>query len=192
MNGTAKPLGYPELDGVSCPGLKSCFAVGDSTLPNDIQHPFVEHWNGRGHWSLMNGVPSPSSMDALVGVSCPSTRSCFAVGAVSGSSIPYSLVEHWNGRGGWSVMTGPHVATDSVLWGVSCPSRTSCFAVGGDFTHTWVEHWDGAGSWELMPSPNPPHSWLRGVTCPTATACIADGTQNVHPKTFRTLVEQYG
>jgi hypothetical protein len=85
-------------------------------------------------WSV---VPSPnprgSTSPELVGVSCPSSTSCFAVGDYDTAFFEASptLVEHWNGSS-WSPMASPNPTGSplTVLEGVSCPSTTSCFAVG--------------------------------------------------------------
>jgi len=191
MLGTPKASTDDSLTGVSCPGLKSCFAVGGSDLDNDRSHALVEHWNGRGAWSIMRGTPSPSGYDRLVAVSCPSTTSCFAVGDTAEISNAHSLVEHWNGRGAWSVMTAPHPNPDSALYGVSCPGTATCFAVGGDLANSWVQRWNGHGSWQTMPSPDPSDSLLDGLSCPTTTSCVAVGIRLRDGTHTKTLIERY-
>src|SRR4029079_11085749 len=96
--------------------------------------------------------------NVLNAVSCPSTTSCFAVGAYT--DFPKHFVEHWNGTS-WSIVSTPSPpdTTNSQLKGVSCPSTTSCYAVGyyfnGSVTNTiLVEHWNGT-RWSVMTSPNP-------------------------------------
>jgi hypothetical protein len=190
MMGTPNPAANAELVAVSCPGLKSCFAVGSYFLQNDAQHTLVEHWNGHGTWTVMTGTPSPSGIDDLSGLSCPATKSCFAVGDAD-NPVPYSFVERWNGHGGWSMMSAPRRSTNNNAFGESCPTTASCFAVGGDGTNNWVEHWNGTGSWEVMNSPNPLKSWLVGVACPSPTSCLAVGQRLRYREHYRTLIERY-
>ena len=133
-------------------------------------------------WSV---VPSPNPagamQDQLLGVSCRSTTSCFAVGDYTRGTMD-SLVERWNG-GSWEIMhsRNPVGFTSASLVGVSCPSTTSCFAVGSytkfPIVRTLIEHWNGS-RWAIMSSPNPTKSrtsQLAGVSCPSETSCFAVG-----------------
>lgn len=183
--------GLNELNAVSCPRTTSCFAVGET--PNGVGfQTLVEHWNG-SHWSVMTNHSPPG--DAMLdGVSCPSTRSCFAVGdddTRDGFSVK-GLVEHWNGRGSWSVMLGtPSPTDDTLLVGVSCPSAASCFAVGYA-NKVVVERWTGRGSWSIMSSPNPDvQSILVGVSCPNMTTCVAVGSSVAFTDYGKSVVEQW-
>ena len=183
MNGVpiSGEFAYGPLYGVSCTGVKSCFAVGVVARFGVAAWALVEHWNGRGGWSVMASALSLPSLD---GVSCPSTTSCFAVGPgqyvdVERKLLVVGAVQHWNGRV-WSLMTAQSPITNG-LDGVSCPSRTSCFAAGGS-----VEEWEGRGGWMSMPSPKEPD--LFGIVCPSPTQCIAVGQKLDN----RPLAEQYG
>src|SRR5207244_7662518 len=81
------------LNGVSCPSLTSCFAVGTYT---DAPKACAEHWNGTS-WSIVNSPTPPGTTNSfLSGVSCPSTTRCYAVGYFAGSSMAGTLVERWN------------------------------------------------------------------------------------------------
>ena len=78
-----------ELAGVDCTSATDCKAVG-SYMTYDrkhgtVVHPLAEHWNG-AKWSIMT-LPG-SGQDALTGISCPSSASCFALGA---------SIDHWDG-----------------------------------------------------------------------------------------------
>jgi hypothetical protein len=184
--------GDAYLDGVSCPTTKSCFAVGyDSTRDGFSVTGVVEHWNGRGSWSIMIGTPSPTNDTALDGVSCPSPTNCFAVGYAN-----ESFIEHWGGRGSWTIMSSPNPGVESVLVGVSCPNTTTCVAVGSsigftDYGKSVVEQWNGS-SWSLLPGLSPPiHSGLTGVSCPRTNSCVAVGEQPRNGDHYKTLVERY-
>ena len=188
--------GDAVLRGISCPYTKSCFAVGsyESTFYGD--RTLIEHWNGR-HWAIMGHPdPNPLGEPTLTGVSCPSLRSCFAVGrhTVGGASRP--VLEHWNGQR-WSMMTGAVVAgaNSAALAAVACPSLPSCFAVGvqtGDFgTRPVVEHWNGR-HWGYMPVVNPHSSdaVLSGVACPTLRSCFVVGDYTAGVK-MQPLIEHW-
>ena len=64
---------------LSCPGAKSCWAVGG----------VFEHWNGAG-WTLVPGPAVSGSAPALSSVSCASPTSCTAVGMVSQRSVGFT------------------------------------------------------------------------------------------------------
>ena len=188
---------FSQLRGVSCPSAKSCFAVGTFSQ-GAVGKRLIEHWNGSS-WSVMSSpIPAGATFSRLLGVSCPSTRSCFAVGSYSvGPTGAFGLIEHWNGTN-WGIMTNPNPgATFTGFVAVSCPSTRSCFAVGSNNTasstnQTLAEHWDGT-SWSLMDSPNPAGTTpavLYGVSCPSTTSCIAIGYYS--PMTGdRTLAEHW-
>ncbi len=68
---------------------------------------------------------------ALLGVACPSTKSCFAAGYQTNNGVRHTIVEHWNGTK-WGIMETPDPkgTTIATLGGVSCASTETCFAVG--------------------------------------------------------------
>jgi hypothetical protein len=141
MTGTPSPSNEDALNGVSCPSPDDCFAVGSVafvSVPTDppsplrsTQRSLIEHWNGHGAWSVMLGTPSPSDHTVLASVSCANAKSCFAAGFWSAplSAASKTVVEHWNGRGAWTIMSSPD-PTASSLFALSCPTATSCTAVG--------------------------------------------------------------
>ena len=58
-------------------------------------------------------------------MSCPNTKSCFAIG----NSQIKNLVEHWNGSNwGSTAIPSPRIIAHAA--GVACPSARICFAVG--------------------------------------------------------------
>ncbi len=169
-----------SLDGVTCPSAKVCFAVGSkSNGPNNAV--LVERWNGSA-WSEQK-APSPrprSGGPHLTSVSCPTIRSCTAVGS-DGYGV---LVEHWNGSS-WIRQTAPRSRINAVLEGASCPSTERCIAVGennfaraGKALGVLVESWNGK-KWSLSKAPNPAFSRglaaLLSVSCRSAKACVAVG-----------------
>ena len=126
------------------------------------------------------------------GVSCPTTTACVAVGDAGTAGL---LIEHWNGHGGWSIMTRDHPPVASSLAAVSCPTSRDCFAVGTQTVnatgHALFEHWDGHGSWTVMPGVGPANPNLPGLSCPAPANCYSAGS--ARPGTRQqTLVERYG
>ncbi|MGO9874508.1 MAG: hypothetical protein ACLPVY_11970 [Acidimicrobiia bacterium] len=175
---------FGELDNlysVSCT-TTSCFAVGDSALP--------ERWDG-SRWSLspLAATTSNSSLDA---VTCPSPTSCYAVGTAAPllDESDNPLVEHWDGTH-WSILPAPTpvgINVHAAFTSISCPSPADCRAVGSyDFISLFgpnpgtvkalMEHWNGK-SWSLTANPTPPGAvlwYLSAVSCVGATDCNAVG-----------------
>ena len=195
--------GVNQLLGVSCASATSCFAVGgDTGFNSNFNETLVLGWNG-SKWSIVKSPGGPTGKYAtLSGVSCPSPKSCYAVGNYSASPVStaplHSLIEHWNGTG-WTRVAGadPAPAVRSALSGVSCPSATSCVAVGGDSgasgrSSTLVQTLSGS-TWSLGSSPNPSgavNAFLHAVSCRSASACFAVGDFDQFSAP-RPLVESY-
>ena len=127
-------------------------------------------------------VATPISRD-LLGVTCPRINSCWAVGNQIPSTVPRTLIEHWNGTK-WSLKASPSVpgSAATVLNGVSCPARLDCWAVGSATLSSTrqepiAEHWNGS-IWSLRVLPEPTGlvaDELRSVWCPGTTRCWAVG-----------------
>jgi hypothetical protein len=178
------------LTGVSCSSSRACTAVGFDFVPGTGSGPLAERWNGRS-WTLQS-VPSAGNEGIpLAGVSCPTARSCTAVGLanynpLTGGKSP--LAERWNGHR-WRIQPTPQIGNPgSQLSGVSCSSPSACTAVGdyegqddeGPGAAPLAMRWNGA-KWAVQPTPggssamDNEDSELAGVSCPAASACIAVG-----------------
>jgi hypothetical protein len=151
----------------------------------------VLRWNGR-RWTL---VPAPARggfATGLMGVTCATPASCWAVGErVSRDGYEHNQVVRWNGRR-WSLVSVPDQggATTTVLdelVGVSCTAPASCWAVGSSAGAgsaaqlNQVLHWNGR-RWSLVSVPQPGGttassvSVLVGVSCPARASCWAVGS----------------
>jgi beta-lactamase family protein/fibronectin type III domain protein len=130
-------------------------------------------------------APDAAGPDVLAAVSCPSVRSCVAVGADASGRAVVAAGAEAQGRWRWSpasaLPAGPGGADQ--LRGVSCPTATACVAVGTD----------GSGQGEVAVGAMDRGSWrwgapttlapdltaggtLASVSCPTATTCVAVGS----------------
>src|SRR5947209_2486849 len=133
-------------------------------------------------WSIQPTPNQPSAkVNQLLGLSCPSTAVCVAVGDYGDGSSSAPLVERFDGHG-WSI--DPTVAAAGAhaqLAGVSCASSTSCVAVGsrqrGRYFRPIAERWDGA-RWSLLKVPQPRGALgtdLEGISCTSQRNCVAVG-----------------
>jgi hypothetical protein len=88
-----------ELNGVSCPSVSTCTAVGD-WASNADQIPsatLAVHWNGTT-WGLeATSNPPGGRINTLNGVACPSTETCVAVGDSWDGLVTSTLVEEYSG-----------------------------------------------------------------------------------------------
>ncbi len=143
-----------------------------------------------------DGPPNanPSLVDSYgLGVSCPSTSSCFAVGGyeAAGPTGSYTAADLLTlADGMWTVTEAPLPANaqsggDATLAGISCPSGSACTAAGY-FTDA-AGNSQGllltltGGSWTATEAPLPANAenggdaQLAGVSCTSISACVAVG-----------------
>jgi hypothetical protein len=198
MPGLVNSAAAYAVEGVSCPSITECIAVGAPTGATGTL--FAERWNARA-WSEQP-LPTPGAVvnDLLDAVSCSSTTACVAVGyRLNRRYISNGvLVEAWNGRR-WSIDRAPS-PPGSELWSVSCPSRTNCFAVGdwsgetGDLLLPLVERWNGS-SWSVERTVEPYGRKymvsLGGVSCTSLDACTAVGSGWTRPGREFLVVERW-
>jgi hypothetical protein len=178
-----------ELNTVSCTSAAHCIAVGSSST-NTAGFALADAWNGGGWTRMPVTVPANGKEDAdLTGVSCPSAKSCVAVGTgttgLKGGLV--SFAEVWNGTT-WAAgrISWPKGVSNSFLYGVSCASAKSCLAVGNldinlnDGGHTGragATSWNGK-AWTATSVPAPGKgkaSLFVGVSCLSAANCLAVG-----------------
>lgn len=123
-----------QLTGVSCPVPSFCTAVGYfDTAGIDVM--LAERWDGT-RWSIGRPrYPRGARAARFAEVSCPSPRSCTAVGSLNDiEGLDAPLAEHWSPHG-WAVQPTPAVGTPAAqagaeLGGVSCRGLSRCVAVG--------------------------------------------------------------
>ena len=158
---------------------------------------------GSPTWTLQT-TPTPNvpaEGGELVGVSCPSSTDCVAVGF----DVALPLSETWNGAK-WMVrpVSVPAGALGGAMQGVSCPSTSmsGCTTVGA-YTEegsgngaTLAERWTNR-HWVIQPTP-PTTGGTNGtaillaVDCVKAADCIAVGTDGFADSgQSATLVEQW-
>jgi hypothetical protein len=182
--------------GVSCPALEACTSVGRD--PSDLDLSQSWRWDGVT-WSTQSTPRILAATDVgLRGVSCPSTRVCFAVGSYARLGGPgggyHPLVERWNGTK-WSIQTTPKLTSGfDSLADVACPSPSACTAVGRTNIRnhgTLVERWNGT-KWSIQPTPaiRIGASQLTGVSCSSKIACIAVGWSEFRDQQ-RMIVERW-
>jgi Cutinase len=183
------PGAYAGLEGVSCPSVSFCAAVGYYTDSSGEQDALLLKLSS-GTWSAMSaplpeGTPSPASA-GLYTVSCPTATFC-AAGGEYGSAQQNSLLESWSGKS-WTAAQ-PFAGYSGSVNGVSCSSASFCTLLGDylvpDGDGTWdytpaLLRWSGE-AWTKAPAPIPAGAvevaW-GGVSCPSASFCAATSAVN--------------
>ena len=181
-NPASAPFNAPNS--VSCASPSDCWLAGyghDGTRYGTI----LAHWDGHSWTEAAPPAGDSTGSHALLGVSCTSSRACWAAGMslpVPGRpDVRQPLFERWNGSD-WTV-SNPASAEAGGLFAVSCGAPSDCVAVGqavdpaAQANRTLVERWDG-DSWRTDSSPTPTaaeETRLDAVSCPSAGRCVAAG-----------------
>lgn len=185
------------LSGLTCLSSSDCWAVGSDSRGGPAHPGFsnqVLRWNG----TIWSPVPTPEpggfGADALSGVSCSSSSSCWAVGKFSdrGGAQRNQLLR-WNGKR-WSTFSLARPATNvhpDDLGGIACASPSGCWTVGSigknQFHLNEAQRWNG-NSWKLVSTPQPggtknsDTNVLSAVTCVSGSDCWAVGYSQAHGK----------
>jgi len=134
--------GTDELRAVTCSSADACWAVGtqgySETDAGPITgQPLIESYSGTSWTVVASPTLRSQTQNQLLGVSCRSAKSCFAVGSLGllrrKSHTIYSsepLIEQLS-AGTWRVAQAS-TPSGGYLQGISCPGQGSCWTVGGD------------------------------------------------------------
>jgi hypothetical protein len=184
---TLNPAGSTNtaLTGVFCTSATVCTAVGRSFDAAGTQTAVAESWNGAAWHVQTTPSPTGATASALVGLSCSTAKTCWAVGHSYGTAgTELTLAESLNGTV-WNVQATPNPAGATASYidgGVSCSAPKACSAVGS-YTNssgvqlTLAESWNGT-AWTVKTTPNPAsaiESQLNGVSCTGGGTCTAVG-----------------
>jgi hypothetical protein len=136
----AGALGTAALEGVSCPSVGHCTAVGGYYDTGGKAEAMIAVESGVGTWTAIGPVAAPAAAQSEVllrAISCPSSGACEAVGTYQDSSSHYYpwAVSVTDGIAGQGVPVTPppgFVPTqrESPLATISCPSAGVCTAAG--------------------------------------------------------------
>ncbi len=149
--------------GLSCSGVSLCVGVGDTSNSGVIEYSI----DGGTSWNVK--IPNSSVAD-LLGVSCPTTTTCYAVGdlAQGGGAVVVTN----NAGQSWSLLNLPSGLVQ--LTGISCLSATNCFV--SDASGNMGVTTDGA-TFSVEATPISQSGLLQGVSCVNSTTCVAIGGQ---------------
>jgi hypothetical protein len=175
-----RPQPESLLLGVSCPGLRNCYASGLSSAGRGaVQRALIEHWNGI-RWSTrpLPGLPRNS---ALASVSCPSGAQCTAVGS-AGTRNSHMLVDNLH-RGRWTAWqpANQKVAGNPSLRTVSCRAGRVCSAEVSFILNDTLE-WGfasrgPAGGWHFQVPGDVSSDTPWSLSCAPNGACMLVGAK---------------
>ncbi|MGH9021151.1 MAG: hypothetical protein ACRDV0_09070 [Acidimicrobiales bacterium] len=186
------------LPGLSCPGARSCVAVGDySDWKNTTRGLIASEVAGVWRKPVAIVAPSGASGTAAVtpsAVACSSVGNCLVVGFYDDANgdaqgfLDAEVAGAWRGAQRAPLPANAEgLGQGAALRAVSCPSRHACVAVGSYLAVGPVPALEGfavsgsSGSWsaaEVAPAnanANPDVS-LGQVACASATSCAAAGS----------------
>lgn len=157
-----------NLNSVSCPAANDCWAVGNTSGGENIQH-----WDGTA-WTRLPPVGAIPNQ-TLYGVHCFDSNNCWAVGN-NRTFLHWNGVAWSNGSPGGSF---PNVRMNAVY----CVAANNCWAVGNANTTgapptrgEVIAHWTG-GNWsQVGPDGVLPDVNLFGITCVAGNDCRAVGS----------------
>ena len=173
--------GLGQFDDVACPAAGSCWGTVDvwGTSKEEISHHVERIFHlASGKWRR---VSSPKAT-TLYGITCPSTRDCWAVGSLvpTDAKDPVTLVEHFDGQR-WSAVSSPNAADfpESGLTAVGCPGAGDCWAIGdaGNFdqgTGRLLLMHGAERTWSEVQAPSDQQGYFYApvLECPSKTSCI--------------------
>jgi hypothetical protein len=82
------------LNGVACPGIGACTAVGDAIDGANHQVTLAEVWGGKAWTPQTTASPVGGSDNVMSGVDCLSQKTCVAVGTYAqASGVHFTLIE---------------------------------------------------------------------------------------------------
>ena len=147
--------------GVACSSSSHCVLVGTHSNATKESGEILTSQNGGSAWQSRYVLSQDNTQ--LNGVSCPTTRSCVAVGNSSSQSILISL----NGGDSWTKSDPGVPVAQRYFLAVGCGSAQECNAGGsaGPVTTT-----NGGGSWTAVSGSS--ITKITGISCASTTTCV--------------------
>ncbi|HXT34867.1 MAG TPA: hypothetical protein VN837_04745, partial [Chloroflexota bacterium] len=166
------PLSSQPLFRVACPSPVTCIATGNS--PGGyiaLVHRIALTTNGARSWSYP-ATPIDRTAFPMNGITCPSARVCYVVGAYATILITSDAGHTWRQQHDPAMDSSGLIPP---LTSVACASTRACVAVGGFPSGAVIlTTGDGGRTWTSQASPA--RTALSGVACPTARLCFATGS----------------
>jgi photosystem II stability/assembly factor-like uncharacterized protein len=164
----------PYGDAITCPSTTMCVTNGTSKNlgPDSIPTGILVTADSGRTW-ISERTPL---LMGVFGVSCPSTRVCFAIGAGGIGSHEFGAVIS-STDGGRSWRTSLDTPGPQYLGEITCPATTTC--LGGDEGGSSLKvTTDSGGTWTTRTFPSGMAA-LQEVTCPSTAVCYATAANGI-------------
>jgi hypothetical protein len=129
------PFGFDnaQLSGVSCSSPVTCVAVGTAaTGTSGAGRDYIARWNGLT-WTAETLMPPYRNVTGLTSVSCPTLRTCTALGVADTDAGWFTFAVRWDaGSVSFEQVTPPSPLVVNGLVTLSCDSDEDCMAIGTD------------------------------------------------------------
>ncbi len=180
----ADSAGHGRLDGVNCPTVTKCLAVGYDSMHREISATGTDV-SGVWTWSAPTVIPPDSSGGGYLAlVSCPSATTCVTVG-FDAKHEPIVAVATLRGQS-WTWQRTQEITPDRTKHGyfngVSCASTVTCVAVGYDSDgHAIYSRGTRIGNaWKWtdsigVASVRQGHGFFNDVSCFNPLSCVVVG-----------------
>ncbi len=213
---SAKTTVTTVLNGVRCPAVGSCVAVGQYAERGDATAAFAVRLSG-GTWtptavSLPADAAADGQLASLYAISCRAPGNCAAVGHYTSSGGQGRYLAETLSGGTWTAATPPLPAgapatqkwnpqqAAPALQAVACPAAGSCVAPGTYIAGNGAV--DGSidtlsgGTWTAARAPLPPGAATTKqgaafgwAVCPSAGNCVAVGSYTTQAGGGQALIE---
>jgi photosystem II stability/assembly factor-like uncharacterized protein len=163
-----------NLDGVACPVLNTCYAVGNYNVPdgnggNTALTQVVTTVDGGKTWQSQIYLDTTNNQvitGMLTSISCPSVTTCFTVGSDNrGGGL---ILKTSDSAHTWSKYSNAAMANASFN-SVACASITTCYAIS---SATVFATTDGGISWNQLTNNLILNTQSQSIKCPTALNCF--------------------
>jgi photosystem II stability/assembly factor-like uncharacterized protein len=147
--------------GIACFSSSHCVMVGTHSSAAKQSGEILTSQNAGSTWQSRYVLSNENTQ--LNGVSCPTARSCVAVG----NSTAQSILRSQNGGDSWTKSDPGVSVAQRYFIAVGCSSAQECNAGGsaGPVTTT-----NGGGTWTAVTGSS--IAKITGISCPSTTRCV--------------------
>ena len=200
-DGVVGTVGTAQFNALDCPSLTSCVLVGSDKKGGGMATTatlFNNVWTVAPQAHAIADVGLNTGQ--LLGVSCPTSTSCVAIGHDSSGHSVVALGSLFLNSWGWS--NESDIATDATgigrLTAIRCEAAVDCVAVGEDsngLISTTTSNTGSTWSAEKPIASSTPSDSVSAVTCVSPTDCFAMGSVGLtiyHESVLTTSTTNFG
>ena len=157
------PLAVDSL--IACATPVACVLIGYRSSGRDGQPVGLSVYRSSTFGRTWSKGRLPHGVTAVSGLSCPTAKACFVVGATKAAPVVMTTVD------GGSDWTLKHLRSSLAMTAISCASPAFCVAVGTDVA---LRTSNAGKNWSVRHLPSRAGA-LTAVACSSARSCMAVG-----------------